>query len=896
MTIIVSKKNKLYLNPNVTTFFSDSDFFIDIGSDYKPSKEYLTMVSGLIDNKNIKKDRIFFDVFISKNSVKQGWKIHVSAIPGNAQEILMIVSKICILNKTNFKFLCDSKLLVSSLSKNWSRSESGKFITIYPESIDKFKKILSELYSKLSDYVGPYILSDKRYKKDCQVLYYRYGGFILQTKFVNTAEKEPFIIDKNGRKHIDLRLPYYYQPVWVKDPFTDEFYNQKAKKKQLTNLELDNNKYKIEKVIKHTNSGGIYLSQTSKRNVVIKEARPSTSVNLKNEDDATNIRYREWKILKTLEKDKVDCVPRPIEIFNEWENTFLVESLIDGQDLQSFIAINNPLVSARFYSNKDQISGRLKHYFYNVKKIDVNLIKLVRNIHNSSIYLGDLSTFNIIVDNEFKAFFPDLEGAGYIDNPNEIDNFTPGFRLKSKSKHVINDYFALGSIMINMLLPINFAFSLDNTIIERFLSMFEKDLSLPYEFGNVIRQLIYHPESTDLNKLEKTISKISFENIKVKDNIKKYSKQEIKKELSEINNFIFNHINYKNYRNIIPGSGERADSLNILNGVAGLIHYVNSNSIEYNQKATLDNILVSNLDKVQHLGLFDGLSGIAWVLLEEAKTKEAEIILKKVNTKIKKLDLVPGMKSGLAGIGMTNIYFYKKLHKKKYLNEAIEIKNRLFTTMEQNTYEINWGKKCGFAEGGSGIALFILILACLTQDNFLLKTSEKAIQFDLDNVIDDGLTISLKRSSNSKTVSPYLFTGTAGLVAVLLRFYNVTGNDKYKKEIYKLSEDILRKYSYLPGYCDGLCGIGMTLLDCYYYLNDKKYLDAAWRIYDVIRLYAIKKNDGMAFPGDLLLKLSNDLESGSIGIALFYKRLIENKKQHDFFLDEIVRENKNEFL
>lgn len=88
----------------------------------------------------------------------------------------------------------------------------------------------------------------------------------------------------------------------------------------------------------------------------------------------------------------------------------------------------------------------------------------------------------------------------------------------------------------------------------------------------------------------------------------------------------------------------------------------------------------------------------------------------------------------------------------------------------------------------------------------------------------------------------------------------------------------------------------MTLLDCYYYLNDKKYLDAAWRIYEVIRLYAIKKNDGMAFPGDLLLKLSNDLESGSIGIALFYKRLIENKKQHDFFLDEIVRENKNEFL
>lgn len=896
MTITISKKNKLYLNPNVTTFFSDSDFFIDIGSDYEPGKEYFTLVSGLFDDKKIKKDRIFFDVLVSKKLVKQGWKIHISAIPTNARDILLIASKICIMNKTNFKFLCDSKLLVSSLSKTWSRSESGKFITIYPESVDKFRKILSELYSKLYNYTGPYILSDKRYKNDCQVLYYRYGGFILQTMFVDTAEKEPFITDDKGGKHIDLRLPYYYQPEWIMDPFTKRIDNQETKGKQLATPELNHNKYKIEKVIKHTNSGGIYLAQNSKKKVIIKEARPGTSVNLKNRDDAINIRYREWKILKELEKDKVNCVPRPIEFFKEWENTFLVESLIDGQDLQSFIAMNNPLVSARFYSDKEQISIKLKQYLYDVKKIYINLIKLVKSIHNSSIYLGDLSTFNIIVNNEFKVFFPDLEGAGYIDNPNEIDNFTPGFKLISENKHIINDYFALGSIMMNMLLPINFAFSLDNMIIERFLSMLENDLYLPNEFGNVIRQLIYDPESADLNNLEQALYKINFEKVRVKDNIEKYRKEEIEKELSEINNFIFKHINFKNYHDIIPGSGDRTDSLNVLNGAAGLIHYVNSNVIEYSQKAELNNVLISNLDKVQQLGLFDGLAGVAWVLLEEDKIKEAEMTLNRINAKIKKLDLVPGMKSGLAGIGMTNIYFYKKLHKKKYLSNAVEIKDRLFKTMEQNTYEISWGEKCGFAEGGSGIALFLLILACITCDNFLLKMAKKAIQFDLDNIINDDLTISLKRSKNSNTVSPYLFTGTAGLIAVLLRFYNVTGDKKYKKEIYELSEDILRKYTYLPGYCDGLCGIGMTLLDCFYYLNDKKYIDAAWRIYDVIRLYAIKKNDGIAFPGDLLLKLSNDFESGSIGIATFYKRLIESNKQHDFFLDEIVRENKNEFL
>lgn len=892
MTITISQKNKLYLNPNVTTFFTDSKFFIDIGSDYKPMNDYLS----LIDNRNVKKDRIFFDVINSKNSVKQGWKIHVSAIPSNAKEILEIVSKVCFLNKINFKFLCDSKILAASLSKTWPRSESGKFITIYPESIDTFKSVLSELYIKLSDYKGPYILSDRRYKKDCKVLYYRYGGFILQTMFVDTAEKEPFIIDDKGIRHIDLRRPYYYQPSWVKDPFLSQTYNQKNKETQTEVLRLNNNKYVIEKVIKHTNSGGIYLARDDKRKVVIKEARPGTSINLKNTDDATDIRYREWKILEELEKNKVSCVPEPIELFNEWENTFLVESLIHGQDLQSFIAINNPLVSAHFYSNKDQISNRLRHYLDKVKIIYINLTKLVKSIHDNSIYLGDLSTFNIIVDNELAVYFPDLEGAGHIDNPNTIDNYTPGFKLQNENRHIVNDYFALGSIMMNMLFPINFAFSLDNTIIERFLAMFEKDLSLPLDFGIVIRQLIYHPENTDLTKLEKIISNINFDNVSVKDNIDKKSKETIEKELSAINKFIFKHINYKNYYDIIPGSGSRSDSLNVLNGLAGLLNYVNSNLIEYSDKTTAISTLISNTNKVQQLGLFDGLAGIAWVLLDNNKVKEAENILNQVNQVTKKLNLVPGIKSGLAGIGMTNIYFYQKLHKHKYLGESIAIKDRLFTTMDQNTYEVNWGEKCGFAEGGSGIALFLLILSCITHDRFVLQIAEKAIKFDLSNVIDDEFTISLKRSKKSNTVSPYLFTGTAGLVAVLLRFYSVTGNEEYKNEVYRLSEDLLRKYSYLPGYCDGLSGIGMTLLDCYYYLNDSKYLDGAWRIYDIIKLYSISNDEGIAFPGELLLKLSNDYESGSIGIASFYQRLIKNNKQHDFFLDEIVRESKNEFL
>ena len=109
--------------------------------------------------------------------LSQGWKIHISSTIEEAQKILKIVSNYLFANKIPFKYVKNEFQLIVKNSKNSARESSGKFITIYPNSIDEFKKTLKELEVLLRNFDnGPYILSDRRWKESN--IYYRYGGFI----------------------------------------------------------------------------------------------------------------------------------------------------------------------------------------------------------------------------------------------------------------------------------------------------------------------------------------------------------------------------------------------------------------------------------------------------------------------------------------------------------------------------------------------------------------------------------------------------------------------------------------------------------------------------------------------------------------------------------------------
>lgn len=78
--------------------------------------------------------------FSNEKLPHQGFKIHVSCTEQNFQDILNIIYKFCFQHKISFKYISNLENLLRNLSGKSSIWTSGKFITIYPESLSTFKK------------------------------------------------------------------------------------------------------------------------------------------------------------------------------------------------------------------------------------------------------------------------------------------------------------------------------------------------------------------------------------------------------------------------------------------------------------------------------------------------------------------------------------------------------------------------------------------------------------------------------------------------------------------------------------------------------------------------------------------------------------------------------------
>ena len=78
---------------------------------------------------------------------RQGWKIHVSATPSNAELVLSKTAEYCFQSCLPFKHLVNLDALLMQNGKYADRAGAGKFITIYPNSDEQFTVALNELDS-----------------------------------------------------------------------------------------------------------------------------------------------------------------------------------------------------------------------------------------------------------------------------------------------------------------------------------------------------------------------------------------------------------------------------------------------------------------------------------------------------------------------------------------------------------------------------------------------------------------------------------------------------------------------------------------------------------------------------------------------------------------------------
>jgi serine/threonine protein kinase len=864
-------------------------FFYESLDNYSPNEDpYASAVKELLpDQWNVTKSSIWFHASPGGNLPLQGWKIHVSATMLNAVNILRAVVPVMVDENVPFKFAADPVILQLLHGKRWPRGSAGKFITIYPRSSEHFLHLIQTVHSATQPEVGPYILSDRRYP-DSKCVFYRYGSFAKRTILRVSGEKSACMVSPQGQNVPDVRKAWCVIPDWATDPFPG------VQKPRSEYKSLKGGRYEVNSVLHYSNAGGVYLGTDRETNarVVIKEGRPLVYLD-SSAGDAIASLEKEYRILKKIEPAQI--APRPIDLFREWEHCFLVEEYLSGVELR------HHATSHAFPRFTDPTEENICESLSTFKSIFISLTRVLSTLHRYEIAFRDLSPSNVMVLPDGEVKLVDFEAACErgIDTPTNV--FTPGFaaadQFASGFARFESDYFSLGALMLLYMTPVHPMIGLDGGALERFAASIADDYGLPDKIRNTVLTLLSR------DPLQRPKPALVIRNLKAPGKnralrIKEpaaFDKKECEQLLGNLTSFLLDTATYDRKDRLFPSDPKIfvTNPLGVAYGACGVAYAINRISGELPRQVS-DWILNHEITAEHYPpGLYIGMAGIAWTLLELGfQDRAEEILIASRNHPLlfESADLL----YGLSGWGMANLKFYIALKEQTYLDRAVEAGEWILRKRLETDRGYYWnssdGNFVGLGHGSSGVSLFLLYLYLATGEVRFLQTGEGALRFDLSHAVPFCGALSWPiQDRPGPTIVPYWRYGSAGVGTALLRFLHVTKDESLRPFLEGIFKDTTRKYAVFPGKFFGLAGLGEFLLDlAAFESNSAQYLEAAFRVASGIRLFQINsKGPGPAFPGFDLWKISCDYASGGSGIGLFLNRLVKGAKS-DFMLDELI--------
>jgi serine/threonine protein kinase len=871
---------------------------------YQPGDELLRIVRALLPPTwRLTRRASWFSVIPPACPLpKQGWKIHVSATPDNCEEILRQTAIFCITQEVAFKFSLDTFCVRLSTSTLWPREACGKFLTIYPLHEHHFCDLIEALYPILRHFSGPYILSDKRYK-DAEVLSYRYGGITGISQLSVSGEQKQVLLSPQGELIPDQRTPYWDPPEWASDPF--DLAPGDTTDTEEDNCTLKAGRYCIQEALEFSVDGGVYLAVDthSTQPVIIKEARRSVHFDTRGKS-ATDRLEAEYRLLQQLQETGI--TPVPIDLFWDWEHLFLVEEYIAGIELNQFVVQFLPLIR---YSPEPQV---ILDYGEKLKKIWCHLAQAIAVLHERGIIYGDFSLRNIIVSDSEQGTIRliDLEAAWEEGSGSSARIATPGFSSPAQAKLTgkRQDMYAFGSILLGTLFPINALLTLEPAAAKTFLSAASRDLGLPPELPQLIEDCMSESEvvqPTPRQAIE-VIQQARQHLPEVPPPLPPVEREELLEVIGQTLSYIHASADYSRVDRLFPSDPAifSTNPLSIAYGAAGVTYALAL--IEGEVPVRMRTWLLSRSFHQDHLppGLYVGLAGIAWALWEMGLPEMAVQTLQQASNHQLLWDAAD-LFSGAAGYGLACLRFALATHDSVWLKRARHVGEWLLHTKQGEQDEgYCWPDqdgtvRLGYARGASGVGLYLLYLGMITQEARFLEAGSQAVAFDLDHLTvrdEQGhLTVPCAFADPSDhVVYPYWLSGSAGIASILLRFWRYTGETRYRHVLECLAPDTFSSYTVFPGLFQGLAGLGNFLLDAYQFTGEEHYLQRAHQTAQGVLRFKLRRPQGVAFPGEQLLRISTDFGTGGAGIALFLHRLAgarQGQSNFNFTLDHVLPEH-----
>lgn len=428
--------------------------------------------------------------FSDRKLPDQGFKIHISTTLANYQRTLDAVFDFCKSRGVDFKYICNYDLLEKNLAGSDDNiTFSGKFITIYPNTIEDFKKYIEELYNieKLKVDSSIFIVTDRRYK-DSNNIFYRYGAI---------ERKDGFILSPDGNKIKDNRMIGYNLPSFVEEPFPNN-YDDSLDGKYIFK------KYIPEGSLNFKSSGSVFEVKNvgNGKKYIMKNARIGFSDSCYS---AIDLLKKEKQNLLDLQQEKINYIPAYVDSFYEDKDYFLIETKIHGKTVDDFrSSIDNNFV------NVNLRKSTIRRY----KKVILDLLKKVEHLHEKHIYIGDISSRNVMINDNDEVFFIDLPQLTFLDK----ESVKRHYRARDFSDgdmpfltDIEQDNRQVGYLIMTLFCRANMFLLLDNTgnTSIRFYLKYADNEKLPSVFVELVKVLT----STKMTSLKSIIKKLQDANL-----------------------------------------------------------------------------------------------------------------------------------------------------------------------------------------------------------------------------------------------------------------------------------------------------------------------------------------------------------------------------------------------
>ena len=841
----------------------------------------------------------------------QGWKLHVSATPRSAPQILEAIVPLLYQESCWFKFAASKALLMRLNEAHAPRGSSGKFITIYAEDDAGVLRLAEACDRATHGLCGPRILSDRAYREG-GVVYYRYGAFSPEEIFTPEGSLLHVIRDPQGRPVPDTRGGWFTAPVWAEDPFVKAGKLEPAVDLAGVKTVLLHERYRISGALRHANKGGVYraLDEQTGDTVVVKEARAHVDIDRNDEDARDRLRI-EGENLRRLEGAGV--APGLREVFSKGDHLFLVLDQVPGGSLRRF-------VQDRRSSSRRPLPGA------EIDALIGQCAALVEACHLAGMLIVDFNPNNVMLLPGGDLRLIDLEMACAMGAGRPAAGGTPAYsspeQLRGELPQRSDDHFALGAVAF-FIASLYDPFVLPDRPRQRSdLSRLAAWLAVLGREGIVeshIREIVLGCLAED------PAARWSAAQVRERcapgRRIRDPPRAAAQKTMSEAEILaVARGVAVDALERIDPAApkrpievscqGSRTDPCNVQHGASGIGCFLLAQFPALDDRTAQAKIrglaswIVATIGRqpARPPGLYFGSAGAAWFVLDAARAlKDVELAATASNL-ARALPFDPevcDVTHGLAGIGIMLLHFYTATGNGAFLRRAGEAADLVLAAATPQPGGLTWprrgqnpdrGKEVfyGFAHGNAGIGYFLLATAVATGTHRYLDAARDALSILEETAEMDQGRAYWAHGPGRPSRWPYWCNGSSGVATTLLRAHVVTGERRYRELAEAAAAAVIAdRWHGSLGQCHGLAGNGEFLLDMSRFLADDGYREQASQLAELVYLHRVYRDGRALFPDDSGFALAPDFGTGSTGVGAFFNRLARGGPRL-FMVDEIL--------